>query len=186
MKNSEPNPSRPAAVRYVNEKPLVFISYDGEELALADYVKSAFEKCAQDRIETFVARRDIRSGDNPLKTMMDEKLKKADAIIPICSLKSKNSAWVWWESGSVWGRGKRVFPLFTNLSPNDFGTPMTLVSQGKFFFDENEFQETTHAVCRYFGIEPKDSQFPSADHAKLREEYSKPETSHSRSHLPRS
>ena len=161
-------------------KPIVFISYAGDELVLADFIKGILEKLTGDCIEAFVAKRDIPSGDNPLKVMMEEKLKHAKAIIPICSIKSKSFPWVWWESAAVWARNGKVYPLFTNIIANDFGAPLTLVSQGKDFFVKEEFINSLTTVCRGVGIDLKRNDLTDpevVEYEKLRNEYSKIETS---------
>jgi len=161
-------------------KPIVFISYDGEELALADFIRNILTKWTENKVEAFVARRDIPPGDNPLKVMMENKLKHAQAIIPICSIKSKSSSWVWWESAAVWAKDNKVYPLFTNISANDFGAPLTLVSQGKDYFVKEDFINTLMTVCRELEIELKSNSLSDEEfieYEKLQKEYSKPETS---------
>lgn len=133
-------------------KPLVFISYDTDELPLADFLKNLLNKWLSERYKVFVAKRDIHPGDNPLKVMMEEALKNARAIFPICSSKSKTSPWLWWESGSVWARDKKVYPLFTNISPNDFGAPLILVAQGKSYFDKSELLEILRKASVELGV----------------------------------
>lgn len=159
---------------------IVFISYDGDELALADFIRNILTRWTENKVEAFVARRDIPPGDNPLKVMMENKLKHAQSIIPICSIKSKSSSWVWWESAAVWAKDKKVYPLFTNISANDFGAPLTLVSQGKDYFVKDDFTNTLMAICKELKIELKDTSFTKeefTEYEKLQREYSKPETS---------
>lgn len=162
------------------EIPILFISYASEELALADFVKKILRRLTIDKIDIFVATRDIPPGDNPLKVMMEQKLKSAQAIIPICSHKSKSSGWVWWESAVVWAKERKVYPLFTNISPNEFGAPLTLISQGKNLFDEVEFTNTLKMVCEQFGIIGSGCELLGSEREeflKLKDEYSKLETS---------
>jgi len=112
--------------------------------------------------------------------MIEEKLKHAQAVIPICSVESKNSSWLWWESAAVWAKDKKIYPLFTNISANDFGAPLTLVSQGKDYFVKDEFIETLIEVCKEVGVEAKTYNFSDEElsrYNKLRNEYSKPQTS---------
>ena len=61
--------------------PTVFISYAREELALADFVKKVLSRFFDGKVEVFVATRDIRPGADPLKVMMEDKLKTAKAIM---------------------------------------------------------------------------------------------------------
>lgn len=136
-----------------SSKPIIFISYDTEEIKLADFVKSILGRQAQDKIEIFIAKRDIPHGDNPLKVMMEQKLKFADAVIPICSIKSKTSPWVWWESASAWARSKNIYPLFTNISPNNFGSPLSLVTQGREYFNRDELKNSLETILKQFQIQ---------------------------------
>jgi len=126
----------------MQEAPIIFISYATNELALADFVKTILVRYMDTKAEIFIASRDIPPGENPLKIMMETKLKKAQAIIPICSHLAKESSWVWWESASVWARNYKIYPLCTNISLGDFGPPLNLVAQGRKYFDKKELLET--------------------------------------------
>jgi len=161
------------------ENPIVFVSHASEELALADFVKKILMRFSENKLDIFVATRDIPSGDNPLRVMMEEKLKSAQAIIPICSQLSKFSSWVWWESAAVWGRGHKVYPLCTNISLGDFGVPMNLVTQGKELFVKEEFEAVLKQVCSQFSIDCSETLIASEieEYEKLKSEYSKKETS---------
>ena len=55
-------------------KPIIFISYDTEELALADFVKNVLDRWTENKLDVFIAKRGIRSGENPLEVMMEQKL----------------------------------------------------------------------------------------------------------------
>lgn len=159
--------------------PTVFVSYATEELALADFIKAVLNRWTEKKIEVFIAKRDLKSGDNPLG-VMEIKLKTAYSIIPICSKKAKINSWVWWEAAAVWGTGHRVHPLFTNISPDEFGAPLTLFTQGKKYFVKNEFVDTLETVCNKVGINIDSADFNSEElkeYKKLSEEYTKEETS---------
>jgi hypothetical protein len=158
------------------KKPLVFISYASDEVELADFLKHVLLRISTGNLEVFVAKRDISSGDNPLKVMLDEKLKLADAIIPICSRKAKNTSWVWWESASVWAKTGKIYPLFTNISAGEFGGPLILVVQGKDYFIKDEFHGTLKIVCEklHVTIEKPDLTEEENNHyIKLEKIYSK-------------
>jgi len=133
------------------EKPIVFISYAGEELSFAEFLRTVILRITGERLDVFVAKR-MRPGTHPLKVMMDEKLKYAQAIVPICSRKSKIAPWVWWETASVWARDFKIYPLCIDLSLGDFGPPLNLVAQGKSFFVQSELEEVLHEICQQFGI----------------------------------
>ena len=133
-------------------KPIVFISYASDEVELADFIKQVLLRISADNLEVFIAKRDISAGDDPLKVMLEKKLKLADAIIPICSRKARNTSWVWWESASVWAKRGKLYPLFTNISAADFGAPLILVVQGKDYFIKDEFLETLNIVCQKLDV----------------------------------
>lgn len=157
-------------------KPLIFISYAGDEIEVADFLKQLLLRISSNKIEIFVAKRDISSGENPLKIMLEEKLKSADAIIPICSRKAKNTSWVWWESASVWAKTGKLYPLFTNISATDFGGPLILVVQGKDFFIKDEFFETLKIVCQKLDVPTEQIDFTAEEnqeYIKLEKKYSK-------------
>lgn len=158
------------------KKPLVFISYASDEVELADFLKQILLRISKDTLEVFVAKRDVSSGDNPLKVMLDEKLKVADAIIPICSRKAKNTSWVWWESASVWAKSGKIYPLFTNISAGEFGGPLILVVQGKDYFVKGDFIETLISLCEKLEINIEHPDFTDEDNKKyveLGRKYSK-------------
>ena len=162
------------------EKPVVFISYANKELALADFIKKVLKRIAGDHLEIFIANRDIPPGDNPLKVMMEEKLKLAQAIIPICSYLAKTSSWVSWESAAVWARGYKVYPLCSNISLGDFGAPLSLVTQGRGLFVQDEFLETLKSLCNQFNLSDGGIRLNEEEKEelnKLKDEYSKRETS---------
>ncbi len=137
-----------AAVR--REFPLdakyVFISYDTAELELATYMANALEKRLVPGVSVFVAKHDIEPGANPIKVMLEEQLLHAEALVALCSAKSKASPWLWWESSAVWARRGLVVPLFVDLSPSEFNGPITLVCQGRCFFELADMNSTLRAV----------------------------------------
>jgi len=139
-----------AAVR--REFPLiakyVFISYDTTEYDLAQYIAKILERRLAPGVSVFVAKRDILPGANPLKVMLEEQLLRAEALVALCSRRSKTSPWLWWESSSVWARGHVVVPLFIDISPSEFGGPITLVYQGRSFF---EMADINSALCTLIG-----------------------------------
>lgn len=124
----------------------VFVSYETEEIALADFVKKVLGGRLDKGVSVFVAKRDIKPGANPLKIMLEEELPRAEALIALCSKKSKNSQWLWWESAAVWARGGLVVPLFVDLAPDEFGAPLTLACQGHNFFDVEELNSALRAI----------------------------------------
>lgn len=124
----------------------VFVSYHTAELQLADYVKKVLEKRLPPGVSVFVAKRDISPGENPLKVMLEKHLLHAEALVALCSSRSKDSPWLWWESSAVWARGGLVVPLFIDLRPDECDGPITLVCQGRNFFETPEMNAALRAL----------------------------------------
>jgi hypothetical protein len=70
--------------------------------------------------------------------MLEEQLLGAEVLVALCSQQSKTSPWLWWESSAVWARGGLVIPLFVDISPNELNGPITLVCQGRSFFEVDD------------------------------------------------
>jgi hypothetical protein len=124
----------------------VFISYASEEYDLAEFVSSILQVRIPYGISVFIAKRDIKPGSDPLKIMLEQQLLHAEVLLAICSQRSKNSPWLWWESSAVWARNGLVIPLFTDINPSDFDGPLTLVRQGRTFFDSTELSLVLQTV----------------------------------------
>jgi hypothetical protein len=124
----------------------VFISYDTKEYDFALYIAKILEVRLVPGVEVFVAKRDIPPGAPPFTVMLEEQLLHAEALVALCSKQSKTSPWLWWESSAVWARGYLVVPLFIDITPNEFGGPITLVSQGRSFFDMADINSALRAV----------------------------------------
>jgi len=124
----------------------VFISYDTSEYDMATFIAKVVERRMVPGITVFVAKRDIPAGANPLKIMLEEQLLRAEALLALCSVQSKSSPWLWWESSAVWARGGLVIPLFVDLSPIDFDGPITLVCQGRSFFDVKDLNSVLNSL----------------------------------------
>ncbi|OGC07560.1 hypothetical protein A2526_03850 [candidate division WOR-1 bacterium RIFOXYD2_FULL_36_8] len=134
------------------QKPILFISYSTVELALACFIENIIRGHVGDKIDIFVASR-MPPGDKWQHTMLENKLKNADAIIPICSIASKLSGWVWWESAVVWANDKKIYPLTINISMNEFGAPLSLFAQAKSYFEIEELEETIKTIFSYFKLD---------------------------------
>lgn len=130
----------PLTARYI------FVSYDTSELECARFVQDVLEARVAPGVTVFVAKRDIEPGTNPLKVMLEEQLLRAEALVAMCSRRSKSSPWIWWESSAVWARGGLVVPLFIDLDANSFGPPLTSVCQGRKLFDPDELFTAVRTV----------------------------------------
>src|ERR1700690_2737104 len=56
--------------------PLVFISYDTRDIELAHAIDDLLQRFFGGKVKTFIARRDIKAGDDAFKTMLHENLAK--------------------------------------------------------------------------------------------------------------
>ncbi len=147
--------------------PLVFISYDTDEIFLACFISDlVMSRCAS-KVKVFIAKRDIPHGSNPSEVMLKENLLQATFIIPICSEKSKSSSWLWWETASVWAKGGKVYPLYVNISPDDFGDPIKSLAQGRHYFDVNELQDMLRQLMGKLGIPSANTVLTSDEQTKL-------------------
>ena len=98
----------------------------------------------------FVAKYDIPAGANPIPVMLEEHLRKAEALIALCSALSHTSPWLWWESATVWANDGLVIPLFFDIGANDFPGPLTILRQGRSITDERDLFAVVEAVARKF------------------------------------
>lgn len=124
----------------------VFVSYDTSEYRLAVFIAKMVEKRLVPGVTVFVAKRDIPTGENPLKVMLEEQLLQAEALLAVCSVRSKTSPWLWWESSAVWAKGGLVIPLFVDISPTNFDGPITLVCQGRSLFEITELNSALSSL----------------------------------------
>jgi hypothetical protein len=131
---------------FPNTERYVFVSYDTSEVQLALFVQRLLEARVAPGVCVFVAKRDITPGANPQKVMLEEQLPRAEALVAMCSRRSKGSPWLWWESAAVWAQGGLVIPLFIDIEPGRFGDPITLVCQGRRFHDPAELSSAVRSI----------------------------------------
>jgi hypothetical protein len=124
----------------------VFISYDTTEVGFAFFVQDVLQARVGPDVSIFVAKRDIAAGANPLKVMLEDQLLKAEALVAMCSRRSKGSPWLWWEASAVWAKSGLVVPLFIDVNPAEFGGPLTQVAQGLRLHDQSELLTAIRAV----------------------------------------
>jgi hypothetical protein len=124
----------------------VFISYETREYCFARYTADILQRRLAPEISVFVAKRDIKPGEHPLKVILEQQLRWAEALIALCSQRSKFSPWLWWESATIWARGGLVVPLFLNISPDQFNGPITHVTQGRYFFEVPDIHSILQAI----------------------------------------
>ncbi|HVA91433.1 MAG TPA: toll/interleukin-1 receptor domain-containing protein [Chloroflexota bacterium] len=163
------------------KQPRIFISYDTRELELADYVRASLRRRLPEGATVFVAKRDIGPGDHPGKVMLEQQLLEADALVALCSSRSKTSHWLWWEAAAVWARGKPVFPLFINVGAEEFGPPLTLVCQGRPMFVAEGLIEVLNGCLRAVGADGSGVSLSEDEKAalmRLRSVYAAPGDGH--------
>jgi DNA-binding MarR family transcriptional regulator len=102
-----------------------------------------------------------------MRVMLEENLLQADALIALCSKLSRTSPWLWWESGSVWARGKLVVPLFIDVTPAEFGGPIQIVRQGRAASDHGEVNSLIETVVRQFQDNAPVAALSEAEQASL-------------------
>jgi len=124
----------------------VFISYDTRELRLAEFLKALLESRLGLNIPVFVAKRDIRVGDDPNRKMISDSLLRANVIVSICTPKSMTSPWLLWETATVWARGQLVIPLFAGIRPENFGGPIAVLVQGRQLFNRRELMDAIREI----------------------------------------
>jgi hypothetical protein len=78
--------------------------------------------------------------------MLEDQLLRAEALVAMCSRRSKGSPWLWWESAAVWARAGLVVPLFVDVEPGSFGGPLTLVCQGRRFQDPADLFSAVRSI----------------------------------------
>jgi hypothetical protein len=119
--------------------PLVFISYDTRDIELPHAIAAIIKRIFSDRIRTFIAKRDIKAGDDAFKTMLHDSLAKSAIVLAICTKRSLTSPWLWFESGAGFG-SCTLIPVWAGINPSEFKAPMTIF-QGKSVADKTELEE---------------------------------------------
>lgn len=117
---------RPKGV-VVAPSPLVFISHDAAEVAIAEILDALLTRRWKDKIRVFIANRDIPVGEEAFKRLLKENLLRAAAVISICTPRSRGTPWLYWETASLWAKRKYVFPVFFGIGAKTFGYPMALI-----------------------------------------------------------
>jgi hypothetical protein len=141
-----------------NGQKRIFISWSGSRgLAIARELKDVLDDRIGNDVEVFVSKPGILPGSNPYKVMLDENLLRADALLAVVTERSVGSAWLVWESASVWARGGLVVPVFVDVRPDDIPGPLTQLCQGGDLLD-SEFLDG--AVASIIGRVGRGSMVP--------------------------
>lgn len=113
------------------QRQFVFVSWSGVRAkAVAKALKPIIGKRLPAGAEVFFSETDIIPGDDPLKTMFDDRLLPAVVQIPVLTEMSHSSPWLIWETAAAWAMQRLVIPLFVNINSNDVVGPVAKVRQG--------------------------------------------------------
>ncbi|MGD0585090.1 MAG: toll/interleukin-1 receptor domain-containing protein [Oryzomonas sp.] len=122
-------------------EPLVFISYDNHDIDLVIALDGIIKRIFEDKIKTFVAKRDIKAGEDAFKKMLHDSLAKCSIVLAICTKRSLTSPWLWFESGAGFGSSSSaLIPIWAGITPEEFKAPMTIF-QGKNIVVKTEVQD---------------------------------------------
>lgn len=154
------------ALAQIGQDLKIFISYVTGEINIALFIDKLI-RARTKHIEPFIAKRDIPPGSKPFQVMLEENLLKAAAIIPICSLQSLQSRWIWWETSAVWAKGGKSFPLYAGIAPEDFGEPIKTLFQGKDLFNPDDLAETFHQIFKSLDVKHSHSALNAAEIEEL-------------------
>ena len=116
---------------------LVFISYDTRDIDLVNVIDTILQRVFKRQVKTFIAKRDIKPGDDAFKTMLHDNLANSTVVLAVCTKHSLTSPWLWFESGAGFGKSVLI-PLWAGISPQEFKAPMTIF-QGRKIDDKSEF-----------------------------------------------
>lgn len=149
----KPNPEYELSLSEHEGVRRVFISHDSSEVELALFLSKLIEARAPKNLKVFVAKRDIGAGQAPYIVMLEEWLKQSDALLALCTPRSRNSSWLWWECGTVWAQQKLILPLFVDTTASQFGGPIIHLSQGRSFDDAVQLSEALETLFLHLSPE---------------------------------
>lgn len=127
---SQPEPTK---------EPLIFMSYDTRDIDLVKAIDGILHRVFKKSVKTFIAKRDIKAGDDAFKTMLHQNLAKCVVVLAICTKRSVTSPWLWFESGAGFEKSGLI-PVWSGVKPQEFKAPMTIF-QGKNIRDRVEIHE---------------------------------------------
>jgi TIR domain len=125
--------------------PLVFISYDTRDIELAHAIAAIIKRVFTDKVTTFIAKRDIKAGNDAFKTMLHDNLAKSAVVLALCTKRSLTSPWLWFESGAGFG-SCALIPIWAGIKPLEFKAPMTIF-QGRSIEDKAEVQDVLTRIA---------------------------------------
>lgn len=151
----------------IKKEPLVFISYDTRDIDIPHALAAIIKRVFTDRIRTFIAKRDIKAGDDAFKTMLHDSLAKSAIVLAICTKRSLTSPWLWFESGAGFGSGILI-PVWAGISPSEFKPPMTIF-QGKNVADKIEMLELITRISEVTNVSCADGNLTNEELGRLKQ-----------------
>lgn len=151
----------------IKKDPLVFISYDTRDIELPHALAAIIKRIFTDRIRTFIAKRDIKAGDDAFKTMLHDSLAKSAMVLAICTKRSLTAPWLWFESGAGFGTGTLI-PIWAGVKPREFKAPMTIF-QGKSVEDKTEMEELITRIAEVTKVTCPDYSLTAEELASLKQ-----------------
>src|SRR4030042_5015888 len=147
-------------VQKSNEKDrtLIFISYDNRDLPLVMLIDNILKRIFDNKIRTFIARRDIEAGEDAFRKILYENLSKNSAVLAIYTKQSMYSPWLWFESGAGFGSGSVLIPILAGVTSEEVKYPMKIF-QGKQIIDKDEVKELISTLSKITGIKNIDDTF---------------------------
>jgi hypothetical protein len=133
------------------EKPLVFISYDTDDIEIAYHFESILKRVFHEGIRTFIAHRDIKAGQAAFQRMLQDSLAQSRLVLALCTKRSLTSPWLWFESGAGFGRGDLI-PMLWGVTPEQIKPPMNIF-QGKRLDNKPHVEQLVARISEITGVE---------------------------------
>ena len=150
-----------------HKKPLIFISYDTRDIEIVNAIDSILKRIFSDRVRTFIARRDIKAGDDAFNKMLHDNLSKSSVILAVCTKRSITSPWLWFESGAGFG-SSWLIPIWAGIKPQEFKEPMKIF-QGKSIEDKAEMEDLIAQLVEITKIDCAGCSLTDDELAKLKQ-----------------
>lgn len=127
------------------KEPLIFMSYDTRDIDLVKAIDDVLQRVFNNKVRTFIAKRDIKAGDDAFKKMLHDSLAKCVVVLALCTKRSVTSPWLWFESGAGFEKSGLI-PMWSGVKPLEFKAPMTIF-QGKNVQDKTEVNELLSKIA---------------------------------------
>jgi len=138
---------------FPRQRGILFISWSG---AVAHGVALVLQKVFTARLPAstivFVSSASIKPGSDPYRTMLDEHLLPASALVAVLTKDSAESAWLVWETAAAWALGRLVIPMMVDIDASAVKRPLTVVRQGGRVQDRGWLDTALTRVGALFGL----------------------------------